>query len=204
MTATKAETEMLLAHDDLALANRARSAEMNGVFSHVLHDEETLTCSTLCICCRDLVGSLDKDQRIIHLTTGYFRENCEFEFPAALLERCLRYLGGTGNFNYRQLSTAKELDEHWYRDGGCFCTSTRNILYALCVLLAIIIFVSKDAAAIYMHQKYACHVSGSNEYMSLNASSWLLTAAITHMALTACVSYIFAAFAMKLGPSNLK
>ena len=146
------------------------------------YDSVMLTFSTLCLCCRDLVGSLDKDKRVRRLAFGYIRENCEYYFHDDLTKQCLKFLGNAANFDERQLRTLKELDEHWYRTDSCLCTSKRRFCRALSVLLAIVIFLLKDAVALYIDQTDdECTWSESSKYSALDLSLWLLIAAFAHI-----------------------
>ena len=152
------------------------------------HDSDdnssTRTCSVLCLFCRDLVGNLDKNERVSHLAFGYLRENCVYEFHDDLTKQCLRYLGDAANFDERQLLTTKELNEHWYRDDSCLCVSKR-IIY---IILAIIIVLFKDAAGIYVHQNYECPSTvASSKYSTLDLSCWLLTASVAHILFVALI-----------------
>ena len=92
-----AQKERLLSHEragKLARVNRSSCSlnsplvQIEGVYSRACHDESTLTCFTLWMCCKDFVGPLDKEQRVNRLALGYIRENCQYEFPLPLLQQC--------------------------------------------------------------------------------------------------------------------
>ena len=138
-------------------------------------------CSTWCLYCRDLVGPLDGEQRILQLTLGFIRQHSEYELPDALLHCFLAYIGGPDNFHHRQLKTLKELDEHWYGHDSYLCRATRIFLIALAAIIALAFLFGKDIAALVVLHTDECSTSTIEQYPSLNADLWLHIASLTHL-----------------------
>lgn len=61
-----------------------------------------------CLCCRDTVGELSVEERVITLVCGFTRECFENELPPVIIDECVKFVGSSKDFNEMLLKSIPE------------------------------------------------------------------------------------------------
>eukprot|EP01084_Bolivina_argentea_P031754 58762_1 len=61
-----------------------------------------------CLCCRDTVGELSRDERVITLTCGFTRESFPEQLPSDIIDLCVSYVGSSKQFEHTVLTSFAE------------------------------------------------------------------------------------------------
>ena len=68
-------------------------------------------CATCCLCCKDLVDPLSKEERVIKLTIGFIRIYSSKEISTDIYSLCMDFVGEAEGFSINQLMSNTELSK---------------------------------------------------------------------------------------------
>jgi len=105
--------ESLIPRDDADQPRRRKNTVQRlqlRIIQHPLSydDHESTTC---CLCCRDFVHSMSREERVAKLVCGFVRisgQDASMPIPSEIYQICMNYVGSAKYFTHHQLQTAAE------------------------------------------------------------------------------------------------
>eukprot|EP01084_Bolivina_argentea_P278681 476204_1 len=70
--------------------------------------EATIKTKTCCLCCRDTVGELSQEERVIILVCGFTRECSQKHISPDIIDLCVSYVGNSVQFGWQLLQSLEE------------------------------------------------------------------------------------------------
>eukprot|EP01084_Bolivina_argentea_P008297 15530_1 len=164
------------------------------------------TCNTCCLCCRDLVTRLSKDERVIKLIYGFIRTHTKYNVPSVILQLFMDYVGTANEFKHHQLQSNKEyrkqkcyfwIEDCQYNIDDCCGKHLRNFVdYSVCpfcngcfpiifLIVCVIIIYGKDIALLIIYGLNMCDNTLINDklFIALQSNQWITIGCISHLAI---------------------